>query len=68
MKKAGKEWEKFDENIINQINDEQRVLKNTNIDLGYLQITEGGAKISPKGSFKLWVGIWVLSYFGIIIN
>ena len=68
MKKAGKEWEKFDENIINQINDEQRVLKNTNIDLGYLQITEGGARISPKGSFKLWVGIWVLSYFGIIIN
>lgn len=57
----------YDEEPLEQLNDQQRILERLNTETGFLiprprQDEEG--KISQEGRYRLWKEMWLLAYFG----
>lgn len=57
----------YDEEPLEQLNDQQRILERLNTETGFLfprpQQEEEG-KISYEGRYRLWKEMWLLAYFG----
>ncbi len=53
---------------LKDINDQQRILDNTNTELGFLfpnPQREDYGKITREGRYRVWKELWLLNYFGI---
>ena len=57
----------FEDDPLQDLNDQQRVLERLNLDTGFLtprQHQEEAGKISYDGRYRLWKEMWLLAYLG----
>ncbi|MCH6257684.1 hypothetical protein MLD52_14085 [Puniceicoccaceae bacterium K14] len=58
----------FDDTPIDMLNDHQKALENTNLELGFLvprHLQEDHGRISWEGRYRVWKEVWLLNYLGI---
>lgn len=63
-------WEE-DEDALDELNDQQRILEKTNLDRGFLYpryLQEEHGKITQAGRYRIWKEIWFMNYFGIPVS
>lgn len=57
----------FDDEVVDDLNRQQRTLEQVNIDMGFLfpqNQREAYGKITREGRYRIWLELWCLSYFG----
>ncbi|MDQ8204219.1 hypothetical protein [Pelagicoccus sp. SDUM812003] len=57
----------FDDDPIDDLNNQQRVLEKTNIEEGFLvppHLQEEMGRITWEGRYRVWKEVWLLNYFG----
>ena len=57
----------FEDDALEEINDQQRILERLNVETGFLvprQLQEEEGKITSDGCYRLWKEMWLLAYLG----
>lgn len=71
LSKSSIEPVKFEDEALQELNEQQRILERLNMESGFLSPhneREENGKISSEGRYRLWKEMWLLAYLGKVVR